>query len=167
MFDIANRREIPIDNALFDNPWEISEGAWAEDSAEFSFVYNQRGHQVMRIVGIRADSGSARTILEERSKTFIDYSDKFYLHRLPATRELLWASERDGYNHLYLIDEASGQIKNLVTQGDWIVREVVEVNDEKRQLLLKVVGLPGQDPYHNHFVRVNFDGSGIDPPHHQ
>jgi dipeptidyl aminopeptidase/acylaminoacyl peptidase len=41
------------------------------------------------------------------------------------------------------------------------VREVVEVNDEKRQLLLKVVGLPGQDPYHHHFVRVNFDGSGL------
>jgi dipeptidyl aminopeptidase/acylaminoacyl peptidase len=161
LLDIARRREIPIDDALFDNPWEIAKGAWSEDSSEFSFVYNQRGHQVMRIVGIRADSGSARTILEERSKTFINYSDKFYLHRLPATRELIWASERDGYNHLYLIDEVAGQIKNLVTTGDWIVREVIEVNDEQRQLLLKVVGMPGQDPYHNHFVRVNFDGRGL------
>lgn len=161
LFDIGNRREIPIDDALFDNPWDISEAAWSPDSSEFSFAYNQRGHQLMRIVGIRADSGSARTIFEERSKTFIDYSQKFYLHRLPATREILWASERDGFNHLYLIDEVSGEIKNQITKGNWNVREVMEVNAEKRQLLLKVLGVPGQDPYHSHFVRINFDGSGF------
>ena len=161
LFDIAGRRPIPIDDALFDNPWEISHSAWSPDSAEFSFVYNQRGHQVMRILAVRADSGSVRTILEDRSKTFIDYSGKFYLQRLPATRELLWASERDGYNHLYLIDELSGQVKNQVTSGEWNVREVMAADVEKRQLLLKTVGLSGQDPYHVHYIRVNFDGSGL------
>ncbi|MCX6873925.1 MAG: prolyl oligopeptidase family serine peptidase [Verrucomicrobia bacterium] len=161
LFDIDSTRQIPIDDTLFDNPWEISEFAWSADAAEFSCVYNQRGHQVLRILGVRADSGSVRTILEERSKTFIDYSGKFYLHRLPATRELLWASERDGYNHLYLIDEGSGQVKTQVTSGPWNVREVMVTDVEKRQLLLKVVGLPGQDPYHVHYARVNFDGSGF------
>jgi dipeptidyl aminopeptidase/acylaminoacyl peptidase len=161
LFDIAGHREIPIDDVLFKNPWEINELAWAADSSEFSFVYNERGHQLMRIVGIRADSGSARTIFEERSKTFIDYSQKFYLHRLPATREIVWASEKDGFNHLYLIDEASGRIRNQITKGNWNVREVVDVNPEKRQLLLKVVGVTGQDPYHSHFVRINLDGSGF------
>ena len=161
LFDVANSREIAIDPSLFDNPWEISESAWSNDSSEISFVYNQRGHQAMRIVGIRGDSGSARTIFEDVSKTFIDYSQKFFIHRLPATREILWASERDGYNHLYLINGVSGQIKNPVTQGEWNVREVIEVNDEKRQLLLKIVGVAGQNPYHEHFARVNFDGSGL------
>ena len=161
LFDVEHRREVAVDHGLFENPWDISELAWTDDSSEFSFVYNQRGHQVMRIVGIRADSGSARTIFEDTSKTFIDYSQKFFIHRLPATREILWASERSGYNHLYLIDGVSGEIKNPVTKGNWNVREVVEVNEEKRQLLLKVVGVTGQNPYHIHFVRVNFDGSGF------
>ena len=161
LFDVESRKQTPLDAALFDNPWETSESVWAEDSSEFSFVYNQRGHQVMRIVGIRADTGVARAIVEETSKTFINYSDKFYLHRLPATRELVWASERDGYNHLYLIDEVTGKVKNPITKGDWNVREVLEVDDEKRQLLLKVCGMPDQDPYHVHFARVNFDGSGF------
>ena len=161
LFDIGGCRQIPIAEALFDNPWEISQGAWTADSAEFSFVYNQRGHQVMRILAVRADSGSVRTILEERSKTFIDYSGKFYLYRLPATHELLWASERDGHNHLYLIDEVSGQVKKQITTGEWNVREVMAVDDKKRQILLKLVGMPGQDPYHTHYARVNFDGSGF------
>lgn len=161
LFDVANRREIAVDQTLFKNPWEISETAWTDDSSEFSFVYNQRGHQVMRVVGIRGDSGSARTIFEDSSKTFIDYSQKFFMHRLPATREILWASERSGYNHLYLIDEVSGEVKKTITKGKWNVREVVEVDEAKRRLLLKVVGVTDQNPYHSHFIRVNFDGSGF------
>lgn len=161
LFDIASRRKLTTDTALFDNPWSIQSHFWVEDSSEFTFVYNQRGHQVMRIVGIRADSGAARAIVEEISRTFVNYSDKFYLHRIAATRELVWASERDGYNHLYLIDEVTGKIKNRITSGDWNVRGVVEIDDQKRRLLLKVCGMPDQDPYHEHFARVNFDGSGF------
>ncbi|MEO5715505.1 MAG: DPP IV N-terminal domain-containing protein [Luteolibacter sp.] len=161
LFEVASRRQIPIDNALFNNPWEINEVSWAADSSEFSFVYNQRGHQVMRIIGVRADSGSARRIFEDTSKTFIDYSQKLYIHDLPETHEILWASERDGYNHLYLLDANSGEIKKQITQGKWNVREVVEVDEKKRQLLLKVMGVTGQDPYQMNFVRVNFDGTGF------
>ena len=161
LFEIGQRRQIAIDESLLDNPWEISHTAWSADSAEFSFVYNQRGHQVLRVLALGAESGALRTIVEERSKTFIDYSGKLYLHRLPDSRELLWASERDGFNHLYLIDEVSGQVKNQIVTGSCIVREVLEVDAHKRQLLLKVIGVPGQDPYHVHFARVNFDGSGF------
>ena len=161
LFDIAQRREIAVDDALFANPWSITAAAWSGDSAGFSFAYNQRGHQLLRLVALRADTGSARSILEERSQTFIDYSQKFYLHRLPATRELLWCSERDGHNHIYLIDADSGRIKCQITKGEWNVREVVEVDEPNRQLLLKVVGVTGQDPYYQHFVRVSFEGGAL------
>ena len=161
LFDIAGKREIPVSDELFANPWDISETAWSADSSEFSFVYNQRGHQLLRLVGLRADSGSARVIFEDTSKTFIDYSQKFWMRRLPATKEILWTSERDGFNHLYLIDSVSGNIRNLITKGEWIVREVMDVDETKRSLLLKVIGVPGQDPYQAHFVRINFDSSGF------
>lgn len=163
LFDITTHGQTTIDESLFNNPWEISQTAWNEDSTEFSFIYNQRGHQTMRLIGVRGDSGSTRAIVEETSKTFINYSDKTYLRRLPATKEIIWASERDGYNHLYLIDEISGQIKAHITSGDWNVREVVEVNEKNRQLILKTIGYDQQNPYHVHFARVNFDGSEFTP----
>ena len=34
-------------------------------------------------------------------------------------------SERDGWNHLYLYDGATGRVKNQITKGDWVVRGVV------------------------------------------
>jgi dipeptidyl-peptidase-4 len=161
LFHVAKPGQVALDEALFDNPWEISDLAWAADSAEFSFVYNQRGHQVMRIVGINAASGAARTIHEDTNKTFVDYSQKYFMRRLGEGSEVLWASERDGYNHIYLVDAAKGTIKNQVTKGAWNVREVLDVNEKDRTLLLRVIGLPGQDAYHMHFARVNFDGTGF------
>lgn len=37
----------------------------------------------------------------------------------------------------------------------------MEVDETRRQLLLKIMGVTGQDPYQNNFVRVNFDGTGF------
>ena len=43
-------------------------------------------------------------------------------------------SERDGWNHLYLYDAKTGEVKNQITKGDWVVRGVDLVDEEKRQI---------------------------------
>jgi dipeptidyl aminopeptidase/acylaminoacyl peptidase len=114
----------------------------------------------MRFVGI-STAGEVRTIIEEQSPTFIDYSQKTYLHRLPETDQYLWSSERDGWNHLYLYDARTGESRQ-VTRGKWVVREVDRVDAEKQQVWFRAGGIrPEQDPYHLHYCRVNFDGSGL------
>ena len=32
-------------------------------------------------------------------------------------KEIIWASERDGWEHLYLYDGVTGQVKNQITKG--------------------------------------------------
>lgn len=162
LFDVAARRAIPVSDALFTNPWEISDLAWEADSSAFSFGYNQRGHQLVRLLAVDAVSGAVRVIHEERSKTFIDYAHKWYLHRLATpSAGWIWATEASGYNHLVLIDPVSGRVKKPLTQGNWNVREVVEVDEEKGRLLARINGQDGSDPYHNHFAWVALDGSGL------
>lgn len=167
MFDLTSKREIPTANALFDNPYKLYalNGGWNAEGSEFRFVFNQRGHQVLRIIGIN-NQGEVRILIEERSSTFIDYSSKLYYKELTSSNsnsnELIWASERDGWNHLYLYDIKSGQLKNQITQGGWVMRSVDCVDEAKRQVWMKVFGaVPGQDPYYAHLARVNFDGSGF------
>ncbi len=159
LFHLDGPRQVPVDDALFENPWDVRDFGWAADSSEFSFVYNQRGHQVMRIVGVDAESGETRAIHEERSETFIDYSQKFFLRRL-ADGRILWASERSGWNHLYLVDPKTSSAQP-VTRGSWNVRDVEEVDEENGTILFRWVGDERQDPYHHHFARVNLDGSGL------
>ncbi|MHC4520959.1 MAG: DPP IV N-terminal domain-containing protein, partial [Planctomycetota bacterium] len=162
LFDVVNKRRVEVSDELFPNPWSISEIHWWPDSSRFSFLYNQRGHQVLRIISVDAESGQARTIVDERSDTFIDYAGKRFLHYLDSTDEIVWMSERDGWNHLYLYDAQTGRVKNQITKGHWVVRGVERVDAEKRQVWFRAGGIrPGQDPYYIHFCRVNFDGTGL------
>ena len=161
LFDLDENREIPTSDALFANPWNIKNLGWDEKSDEYRFTFNQRGHQHYRVLGMNT-RGEVRAIVDESSATFIDYSGKTYLHPMPATNELIWASERDGWNHLYLYDTATGKVKHKITTGDWVVREVEKVDEDKRQIWFRGLGVvPGQDPYYAQLARVNFDGTGL------
>jgi dipeptidyl-peptidase-4 len=162
LFDVAARREIPVSTNLFPNPWSLTQLRWEPDSSAFTFLYNQRGHQVMRVIAVDARTGETRAVVDETCKTFFDYSGKLFCHPLEATGELLWMSERDGWNHLYLYDARTGRVKHQVTRGEWVVRGVDRVDAERRQVWFRAGGIrPGQDPYHVHHARVNFDGSGL------
>ena len=90
---------------------------------------------------MNATNGAARTVVEERSKTFIDYETKTWREWLDDSGELLWMSERDGWAHLWLYDVATGKVKNQVTHGDWVVREVLKVDAEKRQVWFLASGV--------------------------
>ena len=162
LFDVEARKEIPVSDALFPNPWEMEEVRWEADSRRFTFVYNQRGHQILRIIAVDAQTGQAQAIVDEQSKTFIDYAGKQFAEYLDKTHEIVWMSERDGWNHLYLYDAQTGQVKNQITRGEWVVRQVDRVDEEKRQVWFRAGGIiPQQDPYYVHYCRINFDGSGL------
>ncbi len=162
LFDVARRAAIPIDDALFPEPWSITQFHWLPDSSQFAFLYNERGHQLLRLVAIDATDGAARPLLEERSATFIDYSQKTLLRWLDRTGDFLWASERDGWNHLYRHDARTGALKNRVTAGAWVVRGLEYLDERSQTLWLRVLGhRPGEDPYHTHLARVHLDGSGF------
>jgi len=162
LFDVAAKKEIPVADALFPTPWSLDRIRWAADGRRFRFLYNQRGHQVLRVVAVDAATGEARAVIDEQSPTFIDYAHKLFLRFVDATDEILWMSERDGWNHLYLFDGKTGAVRNQITKGPWVVRGVDRVDEAARQIWFRAGGIhPDQDPYHVHFARINFDGTGL------
>jgi dipeptidyl aminopeptidase/acylaminoacyl peptidase len=162
LFNVVGERQITVDDLLFSNPWRISKIRWAPDSGRFTFLYNQRGHQILRLISADANTGEAHAIIDEYSKTFFDYAYKQYDYYLDTTKEIIWMSERDGWNHLYLYDAQTSCVKNQITKGDWVVRRVERVDEDKRQIWFRAGGIrEEQDPYYVHFCRVNLDGSGL------
>jgi dipeptidyl aminopeptidase/acylaminoacyl peptidase len=162
LFDITTKRHTRIPDELFPNPWSISEIRWAPDSSRFTFLYNQRGHQILRIISVDAKTGEPSAIVDEQSETFVSYSGKRFSHYIDETNEIIWMSERDGWNHLYLYDAEMGNVKNQITKGPWVVRRVESVDEEKRQIWFEAGGIrPEQDPYYIHLCRTNFNGSGL------
>ena len=162
LFDVPTRREIPVSTAYFPNPWSIGDVRWEADSSRFTFLYNQRGHQVLRVLAACAETGACRVLVEERSRTFIDYAYRRFCHFTQDSGEIVWMSERDGWSHLYLYDAVTGQVKHRITGGEWVVRSVEHVDDEARQVWFLASGRhDGQDPYYLHLCRIGFDGEGF------
>jgi len=173
LFDLARNSALLLPNALFPNSWGlyaldgVAEGpgvTWAADSSRFWFTYNQRGHQLMRVITVDAANGTPGTLFEDSSETFIDYSGKYWAHYLPATDEIVWMSERDGWNHLYVHDARTGSVKRRLTEGDWPVRRVECIDQQAGTLLVRVSGRrPGEDPYHEHFARIALTDGAFTP----
>jgi len=159
----GSRLRVPRD--LYENPFTESgvlDAVWSPDSSEFYFNYNQRGHQLYRVLAVNARTGAVRVVVEETSKTFIDYTKKTWRHWLHASSELLWMSERDGWCHLYLHDTKKGTLKHQITKGAWPVRDVLHVDEAKKEIWFLASGLrEKEDPYHTHLCRVQFAGGGF------
>ncbi len=162
LFDIKDSSEIAVPEVQFPDPYEITQLRWDRDSRRFTFLYNPRGHQFLRLIAVDGTTGKVRTLFEEKGKTFVDYAQKLFLRHLDATGEILWTSERDGWNHLYLRDAETGEVKKQLTKGEWVVRRVDRVDEASKRLWFWAHGVrPGQDPYHLHYCRVNLDGTGL------
>ena len=173
LFDVSAKSAVAIDDALFPNPYSLTRPVWRADSRAFTFEYNQRGHHVYRVIEVDGSSGHARAVITETSPTFIDYrplvpnqrdSGKKVRYDLADGKEVVWMSERDGWSHLYLYDGVTGRVKNQITKGNWVVRSVEKVDEEKRQIWFQASGMyPGKDPYFTYEYRINFDGTGLTP----
>ncbi len=170
IFHVESRRQIVVDNALFPNPYDLSSLVWRKDGSALTFEYNQRGHQVYRVIEVDAATGKARAVISEEPKTFFYYnqasssrgSGKRFRFDVDDGREIVWMSERDGWNHLYLYDGKTGQVKNQITKGEWVVHGVEKVDPERRQIWFSAGGMyPGKDPYFIHYYRIDFDGSNL------
>ncbi|WP_028350595.1 S9 family peptidase [Bradyrhizobium murdochi] len=170
LFDIVSRRQIAVDNASFPNPYSLSPILWWKDGRGFTFEFNQRGHQLYRVVEVDASTGQVRSLIDEVSHTFVDYqplvnqprTGKTFRYDVDDGKEIIWASERDGYEHLYLFNGRTGELKNQITRGDWVVRTVYYVDPVKRQIWFGASGMnPAEDPYFVHAYRIDFDGKGL------
>ncbi len=162
LFNIEEKKQIAINAVAFENQYSLDLSGWRKDSKSFTFEFNQRGHQAYQIGSVDAETGEIKVIIDEQCKTFFDYSGKKSRNDISDGKEIIWASERDGWNHLYLFDGKTGTIKNQITKGEWVVREVVNVDTLARQIIFKGAGKEaGKDPYLVHYYRINFDGTNL------
>lgn len=162
LFDVPTLKQIPIDSKGFENQYDLTYPKWNKNSGTFTFEFNQRGHQVFQVAEVDGNTGNIRVLIDEQSKTFIDYSGKTFRYDIDNRGEIIWASERDGWNHLYLYDTNTGKVKNQITSGKWVMREVVKVDEKKNIIIFKASGRNAdEDPYFVHYCKINFDGSGL------
>lgn len=163
-FDLERRKQIDIDAQPLSEPlmsWSLPRGYWSKDSKKIYYVDMLRGYQTGYLVEVDAQTGSARRLIEERSSTLVDPSVQL-LALIDNGEQILWSSERDDWNHLYLYDGKTGKLRKQITKGSWPVREIVHVDEKRRLVYFTASGRErGSDPYLRRLYRVGLDGKGL------
>ncbi|MFA7116551.1 MAG: DPP IV N-terminal domain-containing protein [Bacteroidales bacterium] len=184
IFNIETGKVIIPETDLFAQQYDLGGLDWTADSKTITFEYNQRGHQVYRVLEISANTGTVRTIVEETNPKYVNYT-RHFRYDLPKTHEMIWMSERDNWNHLYMYDYHTGKVKYQITKGQWYVRSVVKVDEDAKQIYFTANGMiPAnlkldskvakssaidsdqtskvyQDPYLIYYYRIDFDGKHL------
>lgn len=161
IYEVETGRSIIPSTDLFAQQYEIYGPEWNPDSRTVTFEYNQRGHQVYRVLELSAETGKVRPLIEESSDKYVNYT-RHFRHDLRDNKHIIWMSERDNWNHLYMYDRTTAQPVHQITKGEWYVREVLRVDEENRQIYFSANGVqPGEDPYLIRYYRIGFDGKDL------
>lgn len=161
IFEVESGRRLIPSTELFSQQYELSGPMWNADSKAITFEYNERGHKVYRVLEMSAADGSVRTLIEEKEEKYVNYP-RIYRNYLSDGKRIIWSSERDNYNHLYLYDRATGKPLNQITKGEWYVRGVQHVDEANEVIYFSANGMKkGEDPYLIHYYKINFDGSNL------
>ncbi len=141
--------------------YEVGNLEWNQAGTAVLFDFNQRGHQRYCIFELSAETGNLRPVIEETSDTFVNYT-RYFRKNLQNGNEIIWMSERDNWNHLYLYDVQTASVKNQITIGEWYVRNVIHVDEKSRTIWFTANGMvSGEDPYLVRYYRIGFDGEEL------
>lgn len=100
---------------------------WLPDSRHLSFQWQSRDQHKLDLQLVALDAlTKPKTLVKERSEVWVNLNND--LHFLKQQSAFIWASERDGFNHLYLFD-LKGKLKTQLTKGEWAVDKLEYVDE--------------------------------------
>lgn len=147
--------------ALFDHQYDLYGPEWNSDSEGITFEYNERGHKNYRLLEMSASDGSVRPLVEESHEKYVNYP-RIFRQKLADGKRIVWSSERDNYNHLYMYDRATASPVCQITKGDWYVRDVIDVDEESGRIIFTANGVAkDEDPYNIRAYSIAFDGTDM------
>lgn len=135
---------------------------WKADGSELAFLSTSRDHKQEKFRIADATTGEVREVFEERVPTQYESGQGAINWRyLPKSKEVIWYSERDNWGHLYLYNATTGKLKNQITKGDWVVTQLVKVDEKNRVIYFLADGREAGNPYFTHFYKIGFDGKNL------
>ena len=161
IFDVESGKAVIPDTELFDSQYDLFGPEWNDDSKAVTFEYNQRGHKVYRVLELSAETGRVHPIVEETSDKYVNYPRRFR-HYLADGKRMIWMSERDNWNHLYMYDRDAARPTHQITRGEWYVRDVLKVDEANGRIYFSANGVNSdEDPYFIRYYSIDFDGNNL------
>lgn len=139
---------------------------WLRDNKRISVQTLNRNQTKLDLYFVDCITAQPTHILTETDPGWMDISDD--LHFLEDGRHFIWASQRDGYRHLYRYT-MEGKLVNQITKGDWtlcscgssaswVLKSVAAIDEENQWIYFASLK---ESSIERHLYRVKFDGTGM------
>ena len=147
---------------IADRDGSLLDANFSADSKKLAFISSTRDHKEAHLKIADVKTGNIKSIYKEITKTYYESGVSGENWRVFfKSNEFLWYSEKDNWGHLYLHDLKTGKLKNKITSGNWLVRDVLHVDEISREIFFTAGGKEEGNPYHVYLYKVNFDGSEL------
>ena len=173
LFDFASKTYKTLNTALFkDETLEVWEAPvlkknlddeflpsiWLGTNSKFYFYRTGRDIKKIDVCSVDVQTGKVTVQVQERMNTYVEITRPGLID---GGKELVEWSERDGWGHFYLYDNA-GNLKNQITSGPFHCDDIVKIDEKNRVLYFTAVGRePGENPYYAHLYRIDLDGKNL------
>ena len=141
---------------------ELLDTQWSKDGSKLAFISSSRDHKIANLKIADAKTGNISSVFKETVDTYYESglgSENWKV--LFDSNEFIWYSEKDNWGHIYLYDLETKELKNRITKGDWLVRKLLHIDENKRELFFTAGGKEEGNPYHVYLYKVNFDGTEL------
>jgi dipeptidyl-peptidase 4 len=161
IFDIRSGKRIDCKGASIELPFQDGPGFdWSPDSKSIRYDYDERGYKAKELRIVDASTGEQKVLIREQSDTYVDPGETSYRF-VEGTGEVLWVSERDGWDQLYLYSK-NGDLVSQITRGPWVVRQIEQIDEKNKRIVFLASGHEkNEDPYQTHLHSVGFDGKWL------
>ncbi len=169
IFDIETGQSRPIQLPPLlitrESPIERAQVWWSESGAALFVLVIDRGDKAFHVHRVDPETGAATLLWTEAGETYVEANvgwNEPIGRVLDDGDRLLLLSERSGWMHLWLHDGKTGAPIRPLTTGDWVVREIVKVDEAGGRVFFMAGGRePDRDPYLQHLYSVRLDGSDL------
>ncbi|HUJ31637.1 MAG TPA: DPP IV N-terminal domain-containing protein [Candidatus Acidoferrum sp.] len=135
---------------------------WFPDNKRFHYETEERGWKEVELREVDAQTGEQKVLASEAAEKYVDPGETWF-RLFDKDSQLIMSSERDGWNHLYLYNVKTGALERQLTKGDWVVRQLVSIDDKNRRVYFLAGGREkGEDPYLTHLYSIGLDGTGLE-----
>ena len=172
IIDVKDGHQIPVRyqpipaTRMNDTPMDGNRMWWSSDAKTAYFVDVERGEKVVHVESVNAESGVTRELFSETSETYVELASDVYtpaaLRPLYKTNQLVWYSERSGWAHLYLYDLTTGKLVRALTSGDWLVNDILRIDEDRHQMLISLQGRSkDKSPYYREVAQVDLRSGAL------
>ena len=141
---------------------ELLDTQWSKDSSKLAFISSSRDHKEAHLQIADSKTGIVRSIFKENVDTYYESGVRAENWKvLFDSNEFIWYSEKNNWGHIFLYDLSTKKLKNKITSGNWLVRKIMHIDNDKREIIFTAGGKEKGNPYHVYLYKVNFDGNNL------